>query len=73
MNPCDPHCAFCARDFWRWLKHRQSAMRAVRKGDGESFDSAMASSNVVGRPPSVMLRLGDKVEDIDGVLYIKRV
>jgi len=48
-------------------------MRAVRKGDGESFDSAMASSNVVGRPPSVMLRLGDKVEDIDGVLYIKRV
>ncbi len=80
MNVCSYHwetgdCAFCIREWWHWLKHRQAAMdvrrKRPKKAREQSFDDAMRTSNVLGREPNYTLEDGDVLEVVDEVIYIK--
>jgi hypothetical protein len=42
MQHCDSTCSHCAREFFRWWRHRINAMRA-REGKSD-FNAAAATS-----------------------------
>ena len=44
MQACDQTCAWCARDFWRWLRSREHQMRVPRKGESSTFAAEAATS-----------------------------
>ena len=44
LGPCDPRCAFCAREFLKWLRGRMNQMSIPRRGESISFAEAAATS-----------------------------
>lgn len=43
---CDSTCAFCAREFWTWVKARNRRPKTGRSGPGDFYAEAVASRRI---------------------------